>query len=347
LKQHQQSINMRSFFIASALAGLSVTSLAIPLFKRDVTGPVFEHDFPDPSIIRVGDTWHAFGTQSIYDNTEIKTQYATSADFTTWQLHSGHDALRNLPAWVDQSQPKIWAPDVFALDDGSFMMYFSATTNTAGNGRFHCIGAASSPNIEGPYDSVSDSPLACPTNEGGAIDASAFRDANGTRFMLYKIDGNSIGNGGRCNNDVEPQRDTWLVLQQIASNGWTLVGEGKRILNRDPIDGPLIEGPSLVRYPGPKYVLHFSSNCYTDEHYSSSYAVADSLDGNFYKAKFPLLVTGTPRDVWGPGHADVDWDGQHMAFHGYNSKKSVGGRRFMYVARLSWNGDSDTVGLGI
>jgi hypothetical protein len=80
LKQHQQSINMRSFFIASALAGLSVTSLAIPLFKRDVTGPVFEHDFPDPSIIKVGDTWHAFGTQSIYDNTEIKTQYATSVD---------------------------------------------------------------------------------------------------------------------------------------------------------------------------------------------------------------------------------------------------------------------------
>jgi hypothetical protein len=69
---------MRCLFITSALAGLSVTSLAVPLFKRDVTGPVFEHDFPDPSIIKVGNTWHAFGTQSIYDSTEIKTPAPTS-----------------------------------------------------------------------------------------------------------------------------------------------------------------------------------------------------------------------------------------------------------------------------
>jgi len=338
---------MRFTFVASVLAGLTVTSLAIPLLKRDVIGPVIEHDFPDPSIIKVGNTWHAFGTQSIYDNTTIKTKYATSTDFSHWTLQDDYDALRTLPAWVDASNPKIWAPDVFELDDGSFMMYFSATTNTAGDGRFHCVGAAKADNVKGPYDSVSDSPLACPTDEGGAIDASAFRDANGTRYVLYKIDGNAIGFGGECNNAVEPQRDTWIVLQQVAADGHTLVGPAHRILNRDDIDGPLIEGPALVRYPGPKYVLHFSSQCYTSEHYSSSYAVSDTIDGGYQKAKFPLLVTGTPAGVWGPGHADVDWDGQHMAFHGYASKESVGGRRYMYVARLSWDGESETVGLGV
>lgn len=338
---------MRLSFTISALTALSTTSFAMPMLKRDVIGPVIKSDFPDPSIIKVGDTWHAFGTQSLFDYKSIKTQYATSSDFTTWQLHENRDALRNLPSWVDSSDPKVWAPDVFQLDDGSFMMYFSATTNTAGNGRFHCIGAARSSKIEGPYDSVSDSPMACPTDEGGAIDASGFRDADGKRYLLYKIDGNAIGNGGECNNGNKPQRDTWIVLQQVEDDGHTPTGPAHRILNRGDADGPLIEGPSLVRYDGPKYVLHFSSQCYTSSHYSSSYAVSGRIDGDYQKAQFPLLVTGTPNTAWGPGHADVDWDGKHMAFHGYASAEAVGGRRSMFVARLSWDGAKNRVSLGI
>lgn len=338
---------MRSFSVATVLAGLSVTSLAMPLLKRDVHGPVIDTDFPDPSIIKVGDTWHAFGTQSLYNYTNIKTQYATSDDFLHWNLQEGYDALRTLPSWVDASQPKVWAPDVFELDDGSFMMYFSATTNTDGDGRFHCIGAARSSNIKGPYDSVSNDPIVCPTNEGGAIDASAFRDADGTRYILYKIDGNSIGNGGACNNMDLPQRDTWLVIHQVASDGHTLVGPEHRILNRDEADGPLIEGPSLVRYPGPKYVLHFSSQCYINANYTSSYAVSDQIDGGYQKSKFPLLFSGSPPNTWGPGHGDVDWDGQHMAFHGYARPERIGNVRSMYVARLSWDGERDSVGLGL
>ena len=341
---------MRFAFEASFLLGLLATSSGLPvpepnpIYKRDVIGPVIEHDFPDPSIIKVGDTWHAFGSQSIWENQGTKTQYAYSNDFTSWTFVQGYDALRNLPAWVDANDPKVWAPDVFQLDDGSYMMYFSATTKTAGNGRFHCVGAARSATIKGPYDSVSDSPLVCPTDEGGAIDASGFRDADGRRYMLYKIDGNAIGHGGDCNNGVAPLRDTWLAIREVGADGHTFVGPEHRILNRDDVDGPLIEGPALVRYPGPKYVLHFSSQCYTSSHYSGSYAVSGRIDGDYQKAKFPLLVTGTPRNVWGPGHQDVDWDGQHMAFHGYHSEEEVGRRRFMYVARVSWNGE--TVGLG-
>jgi beta-xylosidase len=337
---------MHPTIIFSLLSSLTLTTIAIPLLKRDVIGPVIEHDFPDPSIIKVSNTWHAFGSQSIWDNTAIRTKYASSTDFANWDFLDYYDALRTLPKWVNPVDPRIWAPDVFQLDDGSFMMYFAANTLTAGNGRFHCIGAATSKTVKGPYDSVSDVPIVCPTSEGGAIDASGFRDEDGKRYMLYKIDGNALGNGGLCNNEVLPQRDTWIVIQQVSSDdGITPIGEAHRILNRDAIDGPLIEGPTLVRYPGPKYVLHFSSNCYTSEHYSGSYAVSWRIDGDYRKAEFPLLVSGTPRDVWGPGHADVDWDGQHMAFHGYASNETVGQRRFMYVARLSWDGE--VVGLGV
>lgn len=102
---------------------LTISTQALPLSKRSTTGPVVTSDFPDPSIIKVGDTWYAFGTQSRYDNTNIKIQVATSQDFTSWSLVQGKDALGSLPAWaVDQGNT--WAPDVFQRDDGSFVMYF-------------------------------------------------------------------------------------------------------------------------------------------------------------------------------------------------------------------------------
>ena len=50
-------------------------------------------------------------------------------------------------------------------------MYFSAASNdSAASGDVkHCIGAAISPNVTGPY-TPTDSPIACPLDAGGAID---------------------------------------------------------------------------------------------------------------------------------------------------------------------------------
>jgi beta-xylosidase len=90
-----------------------------------------------------------------------------------------------------------WAPDVIKLDDGSFMMYYSATTKQ--DTAKHCIGAAKATSVTGPYKPVSNSALICPLAQGGAIDAAAYND-NGQRYLVWKVDGNSIGNGGACGN---------------------------------------------------------------------------------------------------------------------------------------------------
>lgn len=63
------------------------------------------------------------------------------------------------------------------------MLYFSA----ARNANLHCIGAAVADSIEGPY-TARDDPWACPLDQGGAIDASSFRDSDGSRYVTYKID---------------------------------------------------------------------------------------------------------------------------------------------------------------
>lgn len=354
----RHTATMRLSTILATLAGFAITSFALPvtkpqslerdttrqLLKRKITGPVIVTDFPDPSIIQVDGTWYAFGTQSRFDYTNIKTQLATSNDFDNWNLRENYDALRNLPSWVDKNDPRIWAPDVFQNDEGDYVMYFSAAY--AAQSWKHCVGAAKSSSIEGPYDSVSDTPLACPLDLGGAIDASAFQDDDGSRWMLYKDDGNAVGSGGVCgnsNNDTK-QADTWIVLIQMGGDGYTVTGTPNRILNRDAADGPLIEAPALTRQDNGQYVLYFSSQCYTDENYDTSYAVSDRLTGGYRKAARPVLEYGvTENTIWGPGGADVDDNSTHMAFHGYRSADQVGRVRSMYVARPTFHEDTNTV----
>lgn len=317
---------------ASILTRLS--SAAHLLARRANLTPVITSDFPDPSIINVGDTWYAFASQSEYDQQEIKIQLATSTDFKTWKVLLGHDALRNLAPWVRASDPVVWAPSVSKGDDGKFLMYYSAVTTTAGNGRFHCVGTAVSDKVEGPYDSNADEPFVCPTDDGGALDASSFRDSDGSLYVLYKIDRNSLGHGGNCNNGVEPILKTQIMIQKVEADGTKKVGEPVELLDNSVYDGPLVEAPYMMRNKANMYVLFFSSNCYTTELYDTSYATSRSPLGPFEKTDTPLFVTGT-QGLIGPGGASVAADGVHLALHGYAARENLGGRRAMYVTGIS------------
>jgi hypothetical protein len=91
---------------------LQPSSTAPLLSKPFEFGPHITTDFPDPSILRVGDIWYAFAGQSLYDYTSTHIQVATSTNFKTWTLHPGIDMLPNLPSWVDVSKNHVWAPDI-------------------------------------------------------------------------------------------------------------------------------------------------------------------------------------------------------------------------------------------
>lgn len=327
---------MMWFISLAAVASLLVdVTIATPLLaKRANLAPVITSDFPDPSIVQVGGTWYAFASQSEYDQQEVKIQLATSPDFYNWQVVAGHDALGKLASWVRASDPVVWAPSVSQRDDGKFLMYYSAVTNTAGNGRFHCVGMAVSDTIEGPYDSNTDEPFACPTNDGGALDASSFRDSDGTLYALYKIDRNSLGKGGNCNNGIEPILKTQIMIQKVEADGTKKIGDPIQLIDNSICDGPLVEAPYMIRNADNTYILFFSSNCYTTDLYDTSYATSKSPTGPFEKTKTTLFVTGT-QGMIGPGGASVAADGVHFALHGYASREDVGRRRSMYVTRIS------------
>lgn len=111
----------------------------------------------------------------------------------------------------------------------------------------------------------------------------------------------AIGNGGQCGNSVPPIAPTPIILQEVSSDGTTVVGQSYTLLDNNGVsDEGTTEAPSLVktaagklhagerrplvpypmtlgRYadsiPG-EYVLFFSNNCFNGGSYTVNYAVS-------------------------------------------------------------------------
>ena len=108
------------------------------------------------------------------------------------------------------------------------------------------------------------------------------------------------------------------MLQQVASDGVTLIGGPTQMVTNDAIDGSAVEAPTVLYGAAQKvYFLIYSSGCFTSTAYTVRVASATSLTGPWIKASAPFLVTGqTAADVYIPGGVDMLADGSKMVFHG-------------------------------
>ena len=340
----------RFLLAASSIIGLSSQAPIGNLIKRSYSdGPVITANFPDPGFVYTQGTYYAFGTNNGKQNIPL----ATSADFNTWTV-TGQDALPTIPTW---STGAIWAPDVIQLvssssrsacwpactnseqADGSFVIYFSAATTQ--DPSKHCVGVATSSNPAGPY-APSNTPFACPLDQGGAIDSAGYINDDGSVYVVYKIDGNSLGGGGVCGNG-DGSHATPIMLQQVSpSDGITLIGGPTQVLDRGPYDGPLIEAPSLVKSNG-VYFLFFSSNCYNGPSYDTSYATATDIAGPYTKSSAPLLTTGGDGGrLNSPGGTTVSKDGTKILFHA-DQNPSDASIRQMWTADIQISGTTVTI----
>jgi len=227
-------------------------------------------------------------------------------------------------------------------DDGLYVMYYSATY--AQSTAHHCNGAATSTNPIGPYTPINSTLGDCQLSQGGSIDPAGFRDADGSYYVVYKVDGNSIGNGGSCGNTVAPIVSTPIQLLRLDTDAITPLGSPTTILENGQYDGPLIEAPSLIRVvsyqslPPVTYVLFFSSNCYSTTLYDVSYATSESLMGPYTKSTQPLLTTGND-GLFGPGGATASVDGSVIVYHAFCGTDLASGR-CMHERTLNIVGDS-------
>ncbi|KAK5075180.1 hypothetical protein LTR51_003579 [Lithohypha guttulata] len=323
------------------LAALSATAVAVPLMDRSVHGPVIPTDFQDPSVLKVGDTYHGFaGLNGDKAGTTSNVITATSKDFSTWTVDNT-DALPYPGAWV-ATVPHVWAPDIVQLANGRFVLYYSATT--AEDISKHCVGVATSDTPKGPFV-ASDTPLYCDLSIGGAIDADGFRDpATGKQYVVYKVDGNSLGNGGACKNTIPPIMSTPIILQEVnVDDGATPIGQGITLLTNNADDGPVIEAPTLAYNAGTnQYVMFFTSGCFTSSTYNIQYATAPSVTGPYTRGGVFLRTGDTAANVYAPGSPDVEATTNHLVFHGDLNMGWFAGDgstrdRGMYASAINWN----------
>ena len=277
--------------------------------------PVIDQDFPDPDVLEVDGTYYAYATNGNSRNVQV----ATSTDLASWEVLDT-DALPELPSWVIPG--KTWAPEVTQFGPDSFVMY---TTTTNFEPTLQCIAAATADSPEGPFEVAGDAMLVCPPDEGGAIDASTFTDDDGTRYLLWKNDGNCCG------------KDTWLHIAPLSDDGLSLAGKETKLVKQDqPWEGNLVEAPTMVEHDG-TYVLMYSANDYGSDKYAIGYATADSPTGPFTKGEEPMLTTDASEGKFvGPGGQDVVSapDGSdRLVFHSWDLSFT---QRGVNVVPLEW-----------
>ncbi|GAC1533088.1 MAG: hypothetical protein NVS3B12_12050 [Acidimicrobiales bacterium] len=283
------------------------------------SGAVWPGDFPDPFVLRVGATYHAFATQS--GLTQVQT--LTSSDLRTWQR--GDDALPRLPSWAEFGY--LWAPSVLPRT-GGYVLYYATRVRATGR---QCLSRAVSVLPQGPYLDTSNGPFICQLDRGGSIDPSPFVDADGTAWLTWKSEGTLDG---------EPTR---LWSARLSADGLSLAGPDVELLHTEqPWEQPIIERPSLWRAPDGRYYLFYAGNRWQSSGYAVGWARCAGPAGPCTRGDTrPFLASHDA--VAGPGSAQefTDIAGVvHMAFCSWTAPDIgyPGGARRLHLATLSFSG---------
>jgi xylan 1,4-beta-xylosidase len=270
---------------------------SLPIFYSFAQSLVIPGDFPDPSIVKIGDRYWATATTS---NWAPAFPILESKDLTTWQPKSF--VFKQLPAWADYY---FWAPEI-SYDNGKVYIYYSAHKRDGSL----CVGIASADKPEGPYKDHG--PIIC--QEVGSIDAFAMRDENGKLQLIWKEDGNSIN------------KPTPIWMMELSEDRTTLLGEKRELFRNDqPWEGNLVEGVSVIRHGEYFYAFYSAAGCCGRGcNYVLGIARAKNLAGPWEKyEKNPLLQTS--KEWKCPGHGTpVEKDGRfYLLYHAYDPKADV------------------------
>jgi hypothetical protein len=282
---------------------------------------VYTQNFPDPHVMRVGDTFYAYATGT--GGSYLPVMHST--DLRTWVARDAYDPGGGLAEkWPGFNDALPWVAKWGVHEDTG--MHMTSWVMAPGVARFgttynayyslwaekspvkHCISVATSSSPEGPFTDRTERPLSCDADTPGDIDPFPFIDpATGTPYLLWA----SEGPGGN------PPTKLWS--RQLTPDGLAFApGSAMRELTRTtlPWEGKMIENPAMIHYAGTYFLLYSANDWWTDR-YAIGFAVCDTPLGPCRKTQgHPLL--GNHGDKLGPGGpaAFVDTAGRlRMAYH--------------------------------
>lgn len=305
--------------LAAAVAvGSGTAAHAAP---RGYQNPVVPTSHPDPAVLRAGDTFYLYSTNGSMGRMPV----LSSPDLVHWTEVG--NAMPDLASWCRSGRH--WAPEVIQVGD-RFLSYYTAWRADVDQ-QGVSVAVADSPT--GPFVDDRDSPLIGQVEEGGSIDASPFRDQDGSLWLLWKNDGNHDG------------LPSYIYLQRLSDDGLELVGEPQRIIGMDqPYETYTIEGASVVVYHG-RYYCFYSTGEYWNGSYGVCWAVADSLTGPWTKPGDGPILAGNDVAA-GPGHGMPIKVGPHWwyVYHAWEPDH-VGEApgRLGWLSRLKFTGDGPVI----
>ncbi|HEX7177054.1 MAG TPA: glycoside hydrolase family 43 protein [Pyrinomonadaceae bacterium] len=344
---------------AAAAAGPSVRAQRAPragaaASSATYANPVFDEDFPDPTVIRASDGWfYAYATTTNIGGRVYHIQAARSRDLVSWERLP--DVLPAKPAWSSQHD-LLWAPDVHQRGR-TFYLYFSNRLNDDLAARFKrennaesskedvfCLGVATARLPIGPFTD-SGRPLKCGLSFVN-IDPMAFDDPRTGRKYLF------WGSG------FQPIR-----VQELAADRLSFKAGSRPVelvaASKDLPYQTLIEGAWVVYRGGFYYLFYSGENCCHGPLQQIKYAV---LVARARQVEGPYQTLAQARggrssailersDAWiAPGHNSIVEDdaGQSwIVYHAIDVKRPYmtatlkddrNVRRVMLLDRLAYRG---------
>ncbi|MGH3712025.1 MAG: glycoside hydrolase family 43 protein [Micromonosporaceae bacterium] len=280
-----------------------------------------DKNFPDPSVIKSGDTYYAYATGG---NEDGAFPYASAPTMGgPWKIRGW--SMPDQPAWVGRNSDgnfTYWAPSVFRNDQGRFVMYFTANKKGTSD---RCIGAAVADTATGPFKPL-EKPMVC--RAGSEVIDPTGASGGGQRYVLYKV------NDHRGHFQIR--------IQKVGPNGLSAYGDPKVLIERST----QIEAPDVRHHDGKVYFF-VSRLSYTNCSYKTEVYRADSLTSGHWTFMKTLMSTENSGRC-GPGGAEVrTMDGKMwMVFHAWKCPRDVPCRpgdpkdahryRAMLTAQLGW-----------
>jgi len=256
--------------------------------------PVISGDFPDPSIIRVGEDYYATGTTS-----DFAPNYPIyhSKDLINWN-RIGY-VFYDTPDWIVGS---CWAPELF-YHNNTFYVYYTARKKSDNTS---CIGVATTQNISSGFKDYG--PLIEWGNE--AIDAFVFQDTDEKLYITWKAYG------------LDDSRPIEILASELSSDGLSLIGEHFSLTkHNEGWIGRGDEGQCIVKHGEYYYHLYSIGGCCDNRcDYNVRVARSKHLKGHWEQYENAILEGGELWKCSGHGTLVQTPDNRYFyLYHAYNA----------------------------
>ncbi len=325
----------------------------------------YTHNFPDPDVLRDGNTFYAYGTSTggaylpvmtstdlvnwaprrPYDKSELDPALVPAGGQWMYGDEWFNDALLKPPSWggdfADGRMSKeLWAPGVEKFGE-TYVAFYAVRLPLSRSPERYCLSFAVADSPIGPFYDTSSTWLHCDSDPKGSIDPEPFIDDDGTPYLLWKSEGRVNVHGPR------------VYVQELAGDGQSFAVDSSptQLMTQDQSwEGDVVENPSMIRQDGQLY-LFYSGNEWNSGSYATGYAVCSSVTGPCTKARTtPLMAGSAALEKYGAGGASAfhDADGAlRLAYHYWSESAYTGypaDQRRMAVTEVSGSGKRLAVG---